>query len=159
MECITHGYGGPPVQQNLNDPNQNNSPTHNSKICVTFTHYSLLVRKITNLCEQINVNLACLSTNTVHDFMKPKTNYSIDEYANSGIHELRYAKYKCCYVGKTSLNLKHRHQEHLRYMKHNDPQLAYTSHILYNVQKYGHVDNIMSLLKQANIQRPTNEFL
>ena len=83
--------------------------------------------------------------------MKPKTNYTIDEYANSGIHELRCAMYKCSYVGQTSLNLNHRPQEHLRYMKHNNPQLAYTSHILNNVHKYGHVDNILSLLKQANM--------
>lgn len=126
---------------------------------MTFTHYSPLVRKITNLFKQINVNIACLSTNTVHDFMKPKTNYAVDERANSGIHELRYAIYKCSYIGQTSLNLKHRHQEHLRYIKHNDPQLSYTSHILKNVRECGRVDNIMSLLKQANIQRPTNEFL
>lgn len=159
MERTTHGYGSSPVQQNLNDPNQNNSTTHNSKICMMFTHYSQLVRKITNLFKQINVNIACLSTNTVYDFMKPKTNYAIDEYANSGIHELRCAAYKCCYVGQTSLNLKHRHQEHLRYIKHNHPQLAYTSHILNNVHEYGHVDNILSLLKQANIQRLINELL
>jgi hypothetical protein len=91
--------------------------------------------------------------------MKPKTNYAIDECANSGIHELRYATYKCSYVGQTSLNLKHTHQEHLRYIKHNDPQLAYSSYILNNVREYGRVDNIMSLVKQANIQRLTNEFL
>jgi hypothetical protein len=124
-----------------------------------FTHYSPLVRKITNLFKQINVNIACFSTNTVYDFMKPKTNYVIDEYGNSGIHELRYATYKCSYVGETSLNLKHRHQEHLRQIKHNNPQLACASHILNNVHESGHVDNILSLLKQANIQRPTNEFL
>jgi hypothetical protein len=91
--------------------------------------------------------------------MKSKINYAIDEYANSGIHELRYATYKCSYVGQTSLNLKHRHQEHLRYIKHNDPQLVYTSRILNNVYEYGRVDNIMSLFKQANIQRPTNKCL
>jgi hypothetical protein len=120
-----------------------------------FTHYSLLVRKITNLFKQINVNIACLSTNTVHDFMKPKTNYAVDERPNSGIHELRCAIYKCSYVRQTSLNLKHRHQEHLRYIKHN----CHTPLILNNVCECGRVDNIMSLLKQVNIRRPTNEFL
>jgi hypothetical protein len=74
------------MQENLNDPNQNNSTAHNSKTCMTFTYYSPLVRKISNLFKQINVNIACLSTNAVYDFMKPKTNYTIDEYANSGIY-------------------------------------------------------------------------
>ena len=59
---------------------------------------------------------------------------------------------------KVVLNLKRRHQEHLRYMKHNDLQFPYASHILSNVHECGRVDNIMSLLKQMNIQRPTNEF-
>jgi len=44
-------------------------------------------------------------------------------------------------------------------MKHNDPQLAYTSYILRSAHEYERVDDIMSSLKQANIQRPTNEFL
>jgi len=86
------------VQQDLNDPNQNNSTTHNSKICMMFTHYSPLVRKITNLFKPININTSCLSTNAGYDFMKPKRNYAVDEYANGGIHELRYATYKCCCV-------------------------------------------------------------
>jgi len=39
---------------------------------MAFTHYSPLVRKITNLFKQINVNIACLSTNTVYDSMEQK---------------------------------------------------------------------------------------
>jgi hypothetical protein len=41
-------------------------------------------------------------------------------------------------------------QEHMRYIKQNDPQLAYALHVLNYKRAYGTVNNIISLLKQVN---------
>jgi hypothetical protein len=50
------------------------------------------------------------------------------------------------YNGQTRRNLK-RYQEHVRYVKTNDPQSAYALHILNNKHEYWHIHvNITSLL-------------
>jgi len=57
---------------------------------------------------------------------------------------------KLMYVGQTSHSLKIRFQEHIRYIRSNNPQSAFTLHILQNQHKYGHMNNIMTLLKPLN---------
>ena len=54
---------------------------------------------------------------------------------------------KLAYVGQTSRNLKQRYQEHIRYIRNNDPQSAYALHILKNQHEYGPMADTMSLLK------------
>jgi hypothetical protein len=44
-------------------------------------------------------------------------------------------------------SLKLRYKEHERSIKHNNPQSAYTLHILNNKHEYGPTDKTMSLLK------------
>jgi hypothetical protein len=46
--------------------------------------------------------------------------------------------------------LKQRYSEHVRYIRNNNPQSAYATHILNNVHEYGSINNNMTLLKQAN---------
>jgi hypothetical protein len=54
------------------------------------------------------------------------------------------------YIGQTSCSLKQRYQEHVRYMRHIQPQSAYALHILNNKHEYGPIDNTMTLLKYIN---------
>ena len=42
------------------------------KIWTTFTHYSPIIRKITNLFKHTNVGIAFKRTNTLQQFIKPK---------------------------------------------------------------------------------------
>jgi hypothetical protein len=51
------------------------------------------------------------------------------------------------YVGQTSKNLNQRYREHICYIRNNDPQSAYTQHILQNLHEYGSITDTMSLLK------------
>jgi 2-phosphoglycerate kinase len=51
------------------------------------------------------------------------------------------------YVGQTSRNLKTRFQEHIRYIKTNNPQSAYAQHILHNRHEYGTMAETMTLIK------------
>ena len=55
------------------------------------------------------------------------------------------------YIRQTSCSLKQRYQEHIGYIKHNEPQLAYTLNILNNKHEYGPINNTMILLKHIYI--------
>jgi len=54
------------------------------------------------------------------------------------------------YVGQTSWNLQTHYKEHIRYVRNNNPQLAYALHILQNRHEYGPMNKTMRLLKQVN---------
>ena len=54
------------------------------------------------------------------------------------------------YSGQTSHSLKQRYQEHIIYIKHNDPQSAYVLHILHNKHEYGPINDTTTLLKHIN---------
>lgn len=69
---------------------------------------------------------------------------------NSWIYELTCAICNRSYVGQTSSTRKQRYQEHLRYIKQNDPQSTYALHILNNSRVCGPVINTMSLHKRIN---------
>jgi hypothetical protein len=53
-------------------------------------------------------------------------------------------------VGQTSLNLKQRYQERIRYIRNNDPQSAFAQHIPNNQHEYGTIEEIIKLLKPTN---------
>ena len=53
---------------------------------------------------------------------------------------------KLTYIGQTSRSLQQRYKEHIRYIKHNDPQSAYALHIL-NRHEYSKITDTMTLLK------------
>jgi len=65
----------------------------------------------------------------------------------SGIYSLTCNTYKQAYVGQTRRTLKLWYQEHTRYIKNNDPQLAYAQHILHNRHEYRPIDKTITLLK------------
>jgi hypothetical protein len=65
----------------------------------------------------------------------------------SGVYKLTCKTCQHSYVGQTSRNLKQRYQEHIRYIKNNNPQSAYAQHILNNRHEYGKIDEIMKLVK------------
>ena len=50
----------------------------------------------------------------------------------SGIYKLKCNTGKLSYTGQTIRGLKQRYQEHITYMKHNDPHSAYALHIISN---------------------------
>jgi hypothetical protein len=76
------------IQHNLNAPNQNSSTIHNSKPCISFTYYSPVIQKITNLCKDTKVNITICSMNTIYNLIQPKIHSTIDKYTNSEVYEL-----------------------------------------------------------------------
>ena len=53
-------------------------------------------------------------------------------------------------LGRTSLSLNMRYQEHIRYIRRNNPQSAYAQHILRSQHEHGTMNNVMTLLKPLN---------
>ena len=54
------------------------------------------------------------------------------------------------YIGQTSHGLKQMYQEHIRHIKHNDPQSAYALHIPNNRHECGPINDTITLLKHIN---------
>jgi hypothetical protein len=129
-----------------------NQPTHytysktNKKLAV-FTYYNPTIRKITNLFKHTDVRIAFRNTNSLSQLTKPKPHTQTQEHSKSGIYALTCNTCKQAYVGQTSRKLKQRYQEHIRYIRNNDPQSAYALHILKNQHEYGPMNDTMSLLK------------
>jgi hypothetical protein len=135
------------LQHKHNNYDWNNNTVRDIKTSTTFTYYNPLICKITDLFKHTNVRISFKSTNTIHDFTKPKTNRKIQVHKRYGIYKLTCDTCKLSYVGQNGRNLKQRYQEHIRYIKQNDPQSPYALHILNNNYKHGTINTKMSLLR------------
>jgi hypothetical protein len=82
--------------------------------------------------------------------MKPNTQNNAPPHNKSGIYKLTFNACKLAYVGQTSRSLKLRFQEHIRYIRNNNPRCAYAQHILHNQHEYGPMDHLMILIKPLN---------
>jgi hypothetical protein len=109
------------IQQKMNVHIPQSSTPKAPKKWTTFTYYQPFVRLITNLFKNTHINIAFLSTNTIRNYLKVRTDNTIDQYMKSGIYKLTCTTCKCSYVGQTGQNLKQRYLEHVRYIRNNDP--------------------------------------
>jgi hypothetical protein len=57
------------------------------------------------------------------------------------------------HIEQMSRSLKQRYHDHIRYIKHNEPQLAYALHILNNKHEYGPINATLTLLKYIDKTR------
>jgi hypothetical protein len=133
----------PTNQAQINERNKN-------KTLTTFTYYSPIIRKISNLFKHTNVGISFKNTSTLQQLTKPKIVNNAQEKDKSRIYKLTCNTCKMSYIGQTSRSLKQRYQEHIRYIKHNELQSAYPLHILNNKHEYGPINNTKTLLKHIN---------
>jgi len=148
---IQHKITTPPTTKN----------TENNTKWATFTFSSPHIRKITNLFRHTNVKISYKCSNTVTQLTKPTANRNIPPHDKSGVYCLTCKTCNLSYVGQTSRNLKTRFQEHIRYIKTNNPQSAYAQHILQNRHEYGTLAETMALLKpiqQESMLLPSEQF-
>jgi hypothetical protein len=82
--------------------------------------------------------------------MKQKTNNTTPEHDKSGIYKITCNTYHKSYIRQTKHSLKLRYQEHIRYIKNNNPNSPYAMHILNNRHEYDPTHNTMELLKLIN---------
>lgn len=91
-----------------------------------------------------------LTTPTSYNKSQTKIVNNTQEKNKSGNYKLTRNTWKMSYIGQTSRSLKHRHQERIRYIKHNDTQSTYPLHILNNKHVYGSTNDTMTLLNHIN---------
>ena len=84
--------------------------------------------------------------NTIANLIKPPR----DHHSKWGIYQLTCNTCNLSYVGQTSRSLNIHFQEHIRYIRYNNPQSAYALHILQNQHEYGQMNSTMTLLKHIN---------
>ena len=96
------------------------------------------------------MGIAFKSTNTLQQLTKPKIDNNTQERDKSGIYKLTYNTCKMSYIGQTSRRLHQRYKEHVRYIKHNNPQSSYALHTLNSKHEYGPISDTVTLLKHVN---------
>ena len=138
------------IQRNTTRQKSDRKENVNNTKWATFTYYSHKVRKITNLFKQTDIKIAFKNNNTISQILRPQTTNNTTIYNKSGIYKLTCKTCQHVYMGQTSRNLKKRYQEHVRYIRNNDLQSAFTQHILNNQHEYGTIEEIMKLLKPTN---------
>jgi hypothetical protein len=125
------------------------TPQHNTPTPYTVTYNSTQHWKpMTELIfKHTNVEIAFRCNNTTARLTKPPNVHKIPPHNKWGIYHLTCNQ---SYVGQSSHSLKIRYQEHIRYIRNNNPQSAYAQHILHNQHDYGTTNNLMTLLKPLN---------
>ena len=113
--------------------------------CVTFTYYGPATRRITNLIKGTNIKIAFRTAHTIH---KQLSKEPYNTQSPSGVYELKCNTCKRVYVGQSGSAIDIRYKEHIRYVRTNNSQSAYATHILQNNHEYGsHKNNNLQLLK------------
>jgi hypothetical protein len=115
---------------------------------VTFTYFSSLVYKVTNLFRNACVNIAFKTTNTVLHQLQPRK--TIDASKTSGIYRLLCNTCNRSYVGQCGRTIAVCYKEHIRYIRPNDPASAYALHILNQQHEYGCLNETLQFLKTCN---------
>ena len=143
------------IQHNSNNKEHTNTEPHTIKIRTTFTYFSQLVRKITNLFKNTNLQITFKTTCTVQQLTQHTSHLNTTEQEKSGVYKLTRNACNLSYMGQTNRILQQRYKEHIRYIKnsYSDPQSAYALHILINRHEYGKLTDTMKLIK--HITNPT----
>jgi hypothetical protein len=102
---------------------------------------------VTKLFKHTGIKIAFRSSNNIQQLIQTKRNNRTEKYNHSGIYALTCKTCKHKYIGQTRREFKRRYQEHIRYIKNNNPQSAFAQHILNNQHEYGTIDEIITSLK------------
>ena len=97
---------------------------------ITFTYHSPLIRKVTNLFRNTQIQIAFKTTNTIQQLLTNRTH----NRNPSGIYEITCNTCKQKYVGQSGRGITLRYREHIRYIRTNNNSSAYATHILDNRQ-------------------------
>jgi len=111
---------------------------------VPFAYFGPAMRRITNLFKDSTIKIAFKTTNSINKQL-PKCPYNIQN--PSGIYELKCNTFNKIYVGQPGSAIDIRYKEHIRYVRTNNPQSAYATHILQNRHEYGPRNDTLQLLK------------
>jgi len=100
--------------------------------------------------DQLDVRIAYKCHSTIANLIKPPRDHHTPPHNKWGIYQLTCNTCNPSYVGQTSRSLNICFQEHIRYIRYNNPQSPYALHILQNQHEYGQMNSTMTLLKPLN---------
>jgi hypothetical protein len=123
---------------------------HTSKRWATFTYISPQIRKVTKIFKNTKFRIAFRCRNTIAKITRPPKVHDITPHNKSEICQLKCNTCGLSYVGQKSRSLNISFQEHIRYIRNNNPQSAYAQHILQNQHEYSQMNSIMTLLNPLN---------
>ena len=132
-----------PKTQLITKARKTEQPTSPQK-WVAFTHFSPAVRMITNIFKKSNIGIAFRTTNTIFKqlFLEGCTNQD-----PSSIYKIKCNTCNKAYVGQTGRAISVRYIEHIRYIRTNNPQSAYATHILQNRHEFGPQNETLQSIK------------
>jgi len=113
---------------------------------ITFTFYSPVIRRITNLFKDTNIKIAFRTTNTIQQQLSTRKSNQTNP---SDIYKIQCNNCNKTYIGQTGGSISTRFKEHIRYIKYNNPQSAYAIHTLQNKHEYGPEKETLQLVKQC----------
>jgi hypothetical protein len=131
------------INKKQNQKQQHEKTNINNQKWVTFTYFSPLIRRITNLFKNTNLKVAFRATNTIQQQLTKKENCKDP----SGIYKLECNTCHKAYVGQSGRAITVRYKEHIRYIRTNNPKSAYATHILNNRHEYGTAQNTLKLIQ------------
>jgi hypothetical protein len=111
------------IKNNVSNKTPNNLQTKQIKKWAIFEYHNPIIRKLTNMFKNTELQIAHQVKNTTQNILK-EHDKKLDICENSGIYSLRCNTCNKQYVGQTGRNLKTRHLEHYRYIKFNDPKIG-----------------------------------
>jgi hypothetical protein len=114
---------------------------------VTFTYTGNYIRKITKLFKDTNLKIAFKTTSTLGKLLNEKQ--EIDSYERSRIYKITCQSCHKVYISQTGRNLTTRYKEHIRNIRSNKDESAFTQHILNKRHQYGPMTEIMEMVKHA----------
>jgi hypothetical protein len=114
-----------------------------NKKWVAFTCHSPLIRRVTSLLKQTNLNITFWAASAIHQQLTEKPAHKNP----SAIYRLGCNTCSNVYVGQSGRSITVRHGEHVRCVRTSNPTSAYALHILENKYEYGTAAETLELLK------------
>ena len=134
------------ITNRYNPPHNTEPNIHNGKKWVTFKYFSPIIRRITNLFKDTNLNIAFKPYNTIRQQLTEKG----DNNNPSGIYKLQCNTCKDVYIGQSGRAISICYKEHIRYIRTNSLTSAYATHILHNNHEYGTAKDTIQILKKCH---------
>jgi len=131
-------------KQNHTQQQQQETTTPRNK-WITFTYFSPLIRKITNLFRQTDLKIAFRATNTIQQQIAAKQTHN----DTSGIYGLKCKSCDKVYVGQSGRAISVRFKEHITYTRSSNSTSVYAAHILDDRHEYGTKEDTLELLKKC----------
>ena len=112
------------IQHKTKHPPPDTNKKNNAK-WTTFTFFSPQICRITNLFKHTNPKIPLRCHNTIARLTKPDIGRKTLRHDKGGIYQLSCKTCNLSYVGQTSRSIEVRYQEHVRYIRTNNPQSAF----------------------------------